>query len=161
MGKPHRLKVNGQYEFQLSDADLSSLDIIKTNETSFHYLKDNKSYHIEFTDFDFENKRYQLKINNESYDVSIDTPLNGLIDRMGFELGNSTLVSTIDAPMPGLILEVSVKEGQEVKENDQLLILEAMKMENVITSPRDGVIKSIAVKQGEAVEKKFTLITFE
>jgi len=42
-----------------------------------------------------------------------------------------------------------------------LLILEAMKMENVITSPREGTIKSIAIKQGEAVEKRHILITFE
>ena len=63
--------------------------------------------------------------------------------------------------MPGLILEVSVEDGQEVKEGDALLILEAMKMENVITSPRDGKIKKIEVKQGEAVEKKHVLLTFE
>ena len=46
----------------------------------------------------------------------------------------------------GFILEINVKIGQEVKENDTLLILEAMKMENVLSSPREGIIKSIAVK---------------
>ena len=63
--------------------------------------------------------------------------------------------------MPGLILEINIEEGQEVKENDPLLILEAMKMENVINSPRDGVIKSIAVSQGNTVEKNALLIEFE
>lgn len=161
MEKLYKLKVNGQYEFELSEADLTSLDMIPTGENTFHLLKNHQSYHIDFNTNDFQNKRYQLKINNVDYDVSIETPLDGLIDSMGFVLGDSALVGSIEAPMPGLILEVSVKEGQEVKENDQLLILEAMKMENVITSPRDGIIKSIAVKQGDAVEKKYTLITFE
>jgi biotin carboxyl carrier protein len=63
--------------------------------------------------------------------------------------------------MPGLILEISISEGQEVKENDALLILEAMKMENVIKSPRDGIIKSIKVKQTEAVDINSLLIEFE
>jgi biotin carboxyl carrier protein len=63
--------------------------------------------------------------------------------------------------MPGLILEISVSIGQEVKENDPLLILEAMKMENSFLSPRDGIIKSIAVSIGNAVDKGQLLIEFE
>jgi len=63
--------------------------------------------------------------------------------------------------MPGLILEINVEVDQEVNENDTLLILEAMKMENVITSPRSGIIKSISVNKGEAVEKNQLLIEFQ
>ena len=51
--------------------------------------------------------------------------------------------------------------GQEVKEDDALLILEAMKMENVLTAPRDGVIKSISASKGDAVDKGELLIEFE
>jgi len=161
MEKSYKLKVNGAYEFELTLKDLDSLDIVKTGEASFHLLQEHKSFHIQTTQFDFENRRYHLKINTIDYEVVIETPLDNLIDKMGFVLNNSALVESIEAPMPGLILEVSIQEGQEVKENDQLLILEAMKMENVIVSPRDGVIKSISVTTGEAVEKKRTLITFE
>lgn len=63
--------------------------------------------------------------------------------------------------MPGLILDILVEEGQEVNEEDQLVILEAMKMENVITSPRNGVIKKIGVSKGDAVDKKQMLIEFQ
>jgi biotin carboxyl carrier protein len=84
-----------------------------------------------------------------------------LIKDMGFELGASKQVNDIKAPMPGLILDISVEIGQEVKENDSLLILEAMKMENNLTAPRDGVIKSISVEKGDAVEKNQLLIEFE
>ena len=63
--------------------------------------------------------------------------------------------------MPGLILEIHVRIGQAVNEDDPLLILEAMKMENVITSPRDGIIKSISVKKSESVDKNQLLIEFE
>jgi biotin carboxyl carrier protein len=63
--------------------------------------------------------------------------------------------------MPGLILEISVIVGQVVKENDSLLILEAMKMENSFLSPRNGTIKSISVLLGDAVDKGQLLIEFE
>ena len=71
------------------------------------------------------------------------------------------MVNDIKAPMPGLILEVNVKEGDEVKEGDYLLVLEAMKMENALTAPRDAVIKSISVEKGQTVEKNQLLIEME
>lgn len=80
---------------------------------------------------------------------------------MGIERGRTKVVNAIKAPMPGLILEISVCVGQVVKENDPLLILEAMKMENSFLSPRDGIIKSIAVSIGNAVDKGQLLIEFE
>jgi len=87
--------------------------------------------------------------------------LDLLIKQMGFSLGKSKTVNEIKAPMPGLILDIAVEVGQEVHEDDSLLVLEAMKMENNITSPRDGVIKSINIKKGDAVDKGALLIEFE
>jgi biotin carboxyl carrier protein len=76
-------------------------------------------------------------------------------------VGLTKQINAIKAPMPGLILEISVVVGQTVKENDSLLILEAMKMENSFLSPRDGIIKSISVILGDAVDKGQLLIEFE
>ncbi|MBL1215331.1 MAG: biotin/lipoyl-binding protein [Ignavibacteriae bacterium] len=63
--------------------------------------------------------------------------------------------------IPGLILDVFVKEGQSVKDGDKLLVLEAMKMKNSITSPLNGKIKTVNVSQGESVPKGFLLIELE
>ena len=63
--------------------------------------------------------------------------------------------------MPGVVLDIKVKEGDSVKKEDSLVILEAMKMENVLTSPMDGVVSSIEVKEKETVEKNTLLIKFE
>lgn len=65
------------------------------------------------------------------------------------------------APMPGLILQIEVKPGDEVRKGDSLVIIEAMKMENIIKSPSAGKIKAIFVSAGEAVERKHKLIEFE
>lgn len=64
----------------------------------------------------------------------------------------------VQAFIPGTIKKISVKEGDEVKKGDLLLILEAMKMKNRILSPMDGVIKTIHVKTGIIVPKNEVLI---
>ncbi len=62
--------------------------------------------------------------------------------------------------MPGMVLNILVKEGDEVKKGDTLLILEAMKMENSLKATADGVIKKIVAVKGTAVEKNQILIQF-
>lgn len=67
----------------------------------------------------------------------------------------------VEAPMPGTILRIEVKEGEEVKEGQILAILEAMKMENEILAPRAGRVKSILTSQGASVNTSDKLIILE
>ena len=69
--------------------------------------------------------------------------------------------STIAAPLPGLILKISVKEGDLVKAGQHVIIMEAMKMENEIQAPKDGKVKSILVKEGDAVNEGDIMIELE
>ncbi len=156
-----RVSVNETHEFEFSDAEISEFDSLEVSKNKFHVLDKHRSFSAEISEAHFNSKTYQVKVNNNRYSVTIENDLDQLIKDMGFELSSSQMVSDIKAPMPGLVLEISVKEGQEVKENDTLLILEAMKMENVLTSPRDGVIKSISVAKGDAVDKNQLLLDFE
>ncbi len=80
---------------------------------------------------------------------------------MGFSTGSSKDVKLIKAPMPGVVLSVHVKVGQEVSEDESLLVLEAMKMESSLVSPSSGVVKNILVANGNTVEKGQLLIEFE
>jgi biotin carboxyl carrier protein len=63
--------------------------------------------------------------------------------------------------MPGLVIKLLAEPGTKVQKGDPLLILEAMKMENVIKAIGDATVKSVGVTQGEAVEKGHLLIEFE
>ncbi len=157
----YKVKVNNAFEFDIDSHNMPSLDAISLDANKFHVLKDHKSYLAEITESHFQQKKYTIKINNNTYVIELQNELDQLIKDMGFEVGATKKVNDIKAPMPGLILEVNVSEGMEVKENDTLLILEAMKMENVLTSPRDGIIKSIRIKKGDAVDKNQLLIEFE
>lgn len=57
----------------------------------------------------------------------------------------------IKAPLPGTILQISVKEGDLVKSGDKLLVMEAMKMENNITADKEGKVTAVKVKEGDSV----------
>ena len=80
------------------------------------------------------------------------------MERMGLEDAASSASKELRAPMPGKVLEVLVKEGQHVAEGDPMLVLEAMKMENVLRSAGEGSVGRIHVDAGQAVEKDAVLI---
>lgn len=71
----------------------------------------------------------------------------------------STGGSSVTSPLPGVILEVAVKEGDSVKKGQKLIVLEAMKMENVIEANADGKVVSIKVNKGDSVLEGATLVT--
>ena len=160
MSEVFKVKVDNSSEFDISKDAISNFDAVSTKR-KYHILKNHSSYKAEVLNSEFNNKTYLVKVNSNSYNVKIADKLDQLISKMGFAIGTSKQIDSIKAPMPGLILDVMVKEGEEVKEDDALLILEAMKMENVITSPRDGVIKSVNISKGNAIDKGHLLIEFE
>lgn len=161
MSDNYKVTVNDAFHFDFEKESISQLDAIPTGVNEFHILHQNTPYKAEIITSDFNHKSYTVKVNNTNYRVEISNPLDILIKEMGFEVGLTKQVNAIKAPMPGLILEITVVVGQIVKENDNLIILGAMKMENSFLSPRDGVIKSISVSTGDAVDKGQLLIEFE
>ncbi|NNJ88143.1 MAG: biotin attachment protein [Eudoraea sp.] len=161
MSQRFKVSVNETYEFSFSEEDLNSLDALQTSSSQYHVLKEGHPFPAEVVSKSFLNRKYMVKVKNETYEVAIKNELDLQIAEMGFSLGSSKNISNILAPMPGLILDINVKEGEQVTEDSPLLILEAMKMENIITSPREGVIKTITVKKGDKVDKKQLLISFE
>jgi biotin carboxyl carrier protein len=93
--------------------------------------------------------------------VQIQEELDLLLEKMGFGKSATKKVKEVKAPMPGLVLTISAEPGQELKEGDKLLVLEAMKMENSILMPGDGKIKALRVKPGQPVEKGQILMELE
>ncbi|MFD2519182.1 acetyl-CoA carboxylase biotin carboxyl carrier protein subunit [Salinimicrobium flavum] len=161
MDQHFKVVVNNEFEFRFSEEEITSLDIQKRSGSEFHILKENRSFKAILQSSEFLEKNYQIKINSNTYDIRISNDLDLLIEDMGLTLASAQVVNNIKAPMPGLILDVQVEEGAEVKEGDYLLVLEAMKMENTLTAPRDGVVKSVAVTRGQTVDKDQLLIEME
>lgn len=135
-------------------------DMTKTGDNSYHIIKDDVSYNVEIVHWNEEEKNAEIKVNGATVNVNVKNKLDLLLKELGMDKLASTKVNDVKAPMPGLILSMSVAEGDEVKKGDPLFILEAMKMENVIKSPSDGIIQSIKAAQGDSVEKNEVLIQF-
>lgn len=164
----YQVQVNDKYNFVVETAnkqvkindELVELDDVKLNENSSHVLYQNKSYLIEVVEVIKEEKAAVVKINGNIYRLKIEDQYDQLLKQLGMDNLAANKILQVKAPMPGLVLNVLVAEGDEVKKGDSLLVLEAMKMENMIKSPTDGMIKKIAIKQGDKVEKNELLITF-
>lgn len=135
-------------------------DIIPINEHYFHIIKGNKSYKAELIKADLKQKTFQLKVNGRVFTAEAKDRFDLLLNELGMSDLNDSALNDLKAPMPGLILEVLVEEGTVVKKGDPLLILEAMKMENVIKAAGEGEVKAIKIKKGEGVEKNQLLIEF-
>jgi len=155
------LHVNDAHRFEVNADEVSSLDIIYLNTKEAHFIHNNQSYNIQVLSEDFSSRTYKIRLNNKIHTISIERPLDALIKDLGLSLGSSTAANTIFAPMPGIILDVLVAEGDEVVKGAPLCVLEAMKMENSLTSLQDGTIKTVAVAKGDTVEKGKLLIEFE
>lgn len=161
MSKKFEIKVNDTYQFTLDETQVKELNCVNSSQTKFHIIKDNKAYKTEIIQSDFQKKSYTICINGNSYLIKIKDELDGLIKELGLGRDRKHKDTHVMAPMPGLILEVNVVAGQAVKEGEALLVLEAMKMENIILAPNEGIIQSIQVKKGDAVDKRQLLIEME
>ena len=142
----------------LNDSNLD-YDIIILPNGDYHMTLDNKSYTIKVLDKNTSTGNLTVLINGRTISTTLQNKLAKLLKSMGMESGKRKL-KELKAPMPGLVLNVLIQVGDEVTEGQELIILEAMKMENAIKSPQDGIIQSIAVQNQDKVEKNQILIEF-
>jgi len=165
----YQVKVNDKASFQVDfsgkemkvNEQIINWDLVNTQDQQYSIIADGKTFQVIVERIDKQAKQVFLRINNNSYKFDIQEPIDQLLEKMGLNLNANKKVEPIKAPMPGLILKVLVEEGQEIKKGEPVLILEAMKMENVFKATTDAVIKSIKIKEGQAVEKSTILIELE
>lgn len=138
-----------------------SYDLLEVDHGKLHLIYESESINIEVIELDLDQKKISLSIDGVKYHYEVKDRLDQLVERLGFDKIKQADAKEIKAPMPGLVLDVLVKPGQPVSAGDDLIILEAMKMENVLQAPNDGIIKSIEVKKSNPVEKNQILINFE
>ncbi|MEO0582750.1 MAG: biotin/lipoyl-containing protein [Bacteroidota bacterium] len=137
-----------------------SPEITRINNRLFHVIHEGKSYNVFIHKLDKEANEVSLSVNGKRTKVKVQSRIEKLLKDLGMEHSLSKKLDNLKAPMPGLIHSLKVETGQEVKKGDPLLILEAMKMENIIKSPGEGIVKEIHVEEKNSVEKNALLITF-
>lgn len=153
------LDLNNSNKGKLNGTDFL-LDKIKTGDQTYHIISKNRSYTAELISIDKSTKEVSLKVNGIKYIFTIKDKYDKLLESLGMDASSAHKINDLKAPMPGLVLDIIVKEGDAIKKGDSLLVLEAMKMENILKSPTDAVVKTINIKKGIAVEKNQVLISF-
>lgn len=148
---------------------------IEKSGNSYAVSLNGKNIQVEIADIDKE--ALTLIINNRLYQIHIGQENKIIVDReeYTFEVVDEKIArvlkagadaahkkeTIITAPMPGLVIEVEIKEGDTVKKGQGLLIIEAMKMQNELKVPREGFIKKIFVQKGQTVNSNDKLIIIE
>ncbi len=164
----HQIKVNGQYTYEvdkngdelLINGEIINADAKQISASAWHIIDNLKSYNAEVISFNSAEKTAEIKVNNNIYTVTAKDQFDILLDKLGLSSLNAAKISEIKAPMPGMVLKVFVNEGMEIKKGDNLFILEAMKMENIIKAPADVFVKTVKIKPGDKVEKGQVLMLF-
>jgi acetyl/propionyl-CoA carboxylase alpha subunit len=135
-------------------------DLVPLGSGRYHLLYEGRSYFAELISIDYSAKTLQLKLNNRLVDVQAKDRFDLLLDKLGMSNAASNKVNELKAPMPGLIVDIRVESGQAVQKGDALLVLEAMKMENILKAPSDVTIGAIKISLRDNVQKGQVLIQF-
>lgn len=151
----------GEFVFSIDQEMIGKADMVTQSPGHLNLLHNNRSVNVKVLEALPGSKHIKLEVEGETFDVEIKDELDLLLDKMGYSAASGKQIKEIKAPMPGLVLEIAVADGQDVTEGDKILILEAMKMENSIMIQTNARIKRIAVSAGQAVEKGQLLVELE
>jgi acetyl/propionyl-CoA carboxylase alpha subunit len=145
-----------------TEAGIFKGDIAPLGNNRYHVIWDNRAYSVEIVDTDLPAKTFGIRINGRLYTTAVKDELDQVLEQLGLGQQQSKIkINNVKAPMPGLIQSVGVKAGDEVLKGDSLLVLVAMKMENVIKASGDGTVKALMIEPGQSVEKNQVLLEFE
>lgn len=150
---------NGKWKGTIGNTPIDA-DLVKISDRQFHLVHKHQSYTIDLIKVEAAEKSMVLRINGHKQTLRLQDQFDVLLKQLGLDNLAAKKVNDLKAPMPGKVLNIMVLEGQEIKKGDALIVLEAMKMENVLKSPCDGVIKKIIISTQAVVEKNQLLIQF-
>jgi len=158
--KTYKVKAN-EFLFSFTKMEIESVDLVQLSPTEFNLIKDHRCVNAKLVEANVAAKKLTIEIEGEIIDIEIKDELDQVLEKMGFNSVANKQIKEIKAPMPGLVLEIAVVDGQDVKEGDKILILGAMKMENSIMIHTNAKIKKVGVTAGQAVEKGQVLVELE
>jgi biotin carboxyl carrier protein len=151
-----------EYEIEIDDGQIFvngepvEVDLARSGVPELYSILINgRSYEVLIEE---ERQSYAVTLRGEQYHVKVEDERSRRLNagRKGPDLPKGELI--VKAPIPGLVVKVLVREGEEIAEDQPLVILEAMKMENEIRALRAGVVRKVEVSAGHRVEQNAPLL---
>ncbi len=140
---------------------LSSYIVLEKKGDSIIFEKNGVKYSCRLLFHNIENNSVTVKVNGQKITITLKKEVDFILESFGISGNSSQFINELKAPMPGVVLDIKVTVGDALKKGEPLIILEAMKMENVLSAPVDCTISSIEVQKKQTVEKNTLLIKFE
>lgn len=139
------------------DGEVINIDMRQLEDTTMYSLIiEGRSHDIRMHEGD---GAYLVQMSGEIFDVVVEDERTRRLAGLRGTPAAITDEIDIKAPMPGVVVEVPVKEGDAIEKGDIVIILESMKMQNEFKSPKTGVIKKIRVKIGDKVDQNAVMVT--
>ena len=158
VGSNKEFEIEKRGDVTLVNGKKMTPDVLFLLNGTQHWLVNNRSFRVEIEEVNRIEKKYQICVNGKSFQVELKERLDDLLHELGMDSAASQKINDLYAPMPGLVVDILVKEGQAIKKGDTIIILEAMKMENSLKAMADATVKKIVVTKGAAVDKNAVLV---
>jgi biotin carboxyl carrier protein len=153
---------NRVWIFDNKETKSSGGSVLKWDDERFFTLTYNgKEFYGEIVEEKSEDQKLVIKINHRVFEIKKKGELDDLIAALGLDVPKIKQLKELEAPMPGRIVNIAVKIGDELNVGDDILSLEAMKMENILKAEGVGKVKTILININDVVEKGAVLIEFE
>lgn len=143
---------NSAYEYKFITDELLQIRLNNLN-----YLFKSET----LTDSDIKNTEFVIKHDSNYFSMICKNELELLTEKFAKSRGRSKIKNELLSPMPGAIVKINIKEGDDIKKGDVLIVLEAMKMENELKATVDCKVQKILVEEKMSVDKNHLLIKFE
>ena len=140
---------------------LMDCEIKDLGNSCYKIINKSQSIAIEVLDIEFATKTMQIRSQHTVYDIVFKDNIDLVLDQLGIKRNNDTKSTSIKAPMPGKVLQIVAKEGDQIEKGGAILILEAMKMENVLKAESDCTIKKVLINNDDSVEKNQILVELD
>lgn len=137
-------------QFSIKTENDVEIDCVKLSHNSYSLILNGQSHYLTIHP---HLQGYEVTVDHHTHLVHVQDEVDILLEQFGMQDNESHHAGEIHAQIPGLVSQIYVKKGDKVKVNQQLFILEAMKMENEIDSPVSGIVDHIHCKEGDKVEK--------
>ena len=135
------------------------LHLLKSNSNEFEFMLNNTFHSVKILKSD--GTSYTLLVDGSTVNIKKHSKLTEIIEKSLKSKGSVNQANNVSSQIPGRVVKISVKKGDQVTEGDSILVLESMKMQVSIKAHKTGIIKSIKVEEGKSISRNDVVATIE